>query len=86
MKNKGFFALLIDSLFCFIFSIVVIYAFHHYYNDGSNLVKIVLLLAIIFVIPICLGIITASISAKPTVGRKLMNNKYKHKKRSTKQS
>ena len=84
MKNKGFIAFLIDSFICLFLSILLLHLFHEYYSQSTNIMKIIFLLAMIFIIPICLSIIIASTSGKKTLGRTLVNRNHKKKKSSKK--
>lgn len=86
MKNQGFIAFLIDSIISLLLGISLFMLFRNTYNQATNIMKIILLLGIICIIPICLSIIIASTSGKKTIGRRLVEKKKKVKKRNFKKS
>jgi len=81
MKNKGFFIFLIDSCFSLLLAISLFFIFHKYYPTLPNILKLVFLLVMIFILPICLGIIIASINGKETIGRRMIDKYIKDSKR-----
>lgn len=83
MKNKGFLAFLIDSFLSFLISIIVLIIFHKNYNQSTSTIKIILLLAVLLVIPICFSVILASASGKKTLGRRIVKN-HKFSQKSSK--
>ena len=81
MKNNGFIAFLIDSFISFLLAIIFMILFHKLYNISSNIWKIILLLATLAILPLCLGIIIASISGKKTLGRIIVLRNQKDNKK-----
>ncbi|MDD6224322.1 MAG: hypothetical protein PUB18_04905 [bacterium] len=77
MKNNNAKAIIIDFILLFLLGFVLMIGIYVLYSLFPNLQRIIAILLLLLMIPICWGTIICSILGKQTIGNRIVNKQKK---------